>query len=72
VIARLKLKLGQKGTKALVEKYGDDLVCIRYRYDEASRTRIKTVELVSGKETATSFGAEHQGRNACAGADCIW
>jgi hypothetical protein len=46
VIARLKLKPGQKGTKALVEKYGDDLVCVRYRYDEASRTRIKTVELV--------------------------
>jgi hypothetical protein len=46
VIARLKLKPGQKGTKALVEKYGDDLVCVRYRYDEKSRTRIKTVELI--------------------------
>ena len=40
------LKPGQKGTKALVEKYGEDLVCVRYRYDEASRTRIKTVELI--------------------------
>lgn len=46
MIARLKLKPGQKGTKALVEKYGDTLVCVRYRYDEASRTRIKTVELI--------------------------
>jgi hypothetical protein len=46
VITRLKLKPGQKGTKALVEKYGDDLVSVRYRYDEASRTRIKTVELI--------------------------
>ena len=46
VIARLKLKPGQKGTKALVEKYGDDFVCVRYRYDEARRTRIKTVELI--------------------------
>lgn len=46
MIARLKLKPGQKGTKALVEKYGDALVCVRYRYDEASRTRIKTVELI--------------------------
>lgn len=27
---RLKLKPGQKGTKALVEKYGDALVCVRY------------------------------------------
>ncbi|WP_246125818.1 hypothetical protein [Geobacter argillaceus] len=42
----MKLKPGQKGTKAMVEKYGEDLVCIRYRYDAASRTRIKTVELV--------------------------
>jgi hypothetical protein len=43
---RLKLKPGQKGTKALVERYGDDFVCVRYRYDEATRTRIKTVELI--------------------------
>ncbi len=46
MIARLKLKPGQKGTKALVEKYGDDLVCVRYRYDESGRTRIKTVEII--------------------------
>lgn len=44
--SRLKLKPGQKGTKAMVEKYGDALVCVRYRYDEASRTRIKTMELI--------------------------
>ena len=49
MITRLKLKPGQKGTKALVEKYGDALVCVRYRYDEASRTRIKTVELIVEK-----------------------
>jgi len=46
----LNLKPGQKGTKALVEKYGDDLVCVRYRYDDTSRTRIKTVELIVEKE----------------------
>lgn len=46
MITRLKLKPGQKGTKALVEKYGDDLVCVRYRYDEVSRTRLKTVEII--------------------------
>lgn len=40
------MKPGQKGTKALVEKFGEDLVCVRYRYDEANRTRIKTVELI--------------------------
>ncbi len=50
MITRLKLKPGQKGTKALVEKYGDDLVCVRYRYDDASHTRIKTVELIVEKK----------------------
>jgi hypothetical protein len=44
MITRLKLKPGQKGTNALSKKYGDALICVRYRYDEASRTRIKTVE----------------------------
>jgi hypothetical protein len=28
----LHLKPGQKGTKHLVEQYGDRLVCVRYRY----------------------------------------
>ena len=44
--ARLKLKPGQKGTKALHAKYGDSLVCVRYRYDEARGKRFKTVELI--------------------------
>lgn len=43
---RLKLKPGQRGTKSMVEQYGDALVCVRYRYDAASRTRVKTVELI--------------------------
>ena len=50
---RLKLKPGQKGTKRLLEKYGDSLVCVRYRYDEESRTRIKTVEIVVEKKDWT-------------------
>ena len=40
------LKPGQRGTKRLVEQYGESLLCVRYRYDEASRKRLKTVELV--------------------------
>lgn len=44
--SRLKLKPGQKGTKKLVDIYGDDLVCVRYRYDEAAGLRIKTAEIV--------------------------
>jgi len=42
----LHLKPGQKGTKHLVEQYGDRLVCVRYRYDTARKKRIKTMELV--------------------------
>lgn len=44
--ARLHLKPGQNGTKRLVEKYGDRLICVRYRYDAATGQRHKTVELI--------------------------
>lgn len=54
MITRLKLKPGQRGTKSLVEQYGDALVCVRYRYDTASRTRIKTVELIVEKKQLSS------------------
>jgi len=57
---RLKLKPGQKGTKKLFAEHGDALVCVRYRYDEASGTRIKTVELIvekiSWQPPARKFG----------------
>lgn len=43
---RLILKPGQRGTKRLVEKYGDALVCVRFRYDAGSRQRLKTIELI--------------------------
>ena len=43
---RLILKPGQKGTKRLAEKYGDALVCVRFRYDAELQQRLKTVELV--------------------------
>ena len=43
---RLILKAGQPGTKRLVEKYGDSLLCVRFKYDEESRQRLKTVELI--------------------------
>jgi hypothetical protein len=49
MITRLKLKPGQKGTKKLTAEYGAALVCVRYRYDAANRTRLKTVELVVEK-----------------------
>lgn len=43
---RLTLRPGQRGTRRLCDEYGDRLVCVRYRYDEARGVRLKTVELV--------------------------
>ncbi len=43
---RLVLKPGQKGTKQLTDKYGEALLCIRFRYDEETGKRFKTVELI--------------------------
>ena len=42
----LNLKPGEKGTKRLVDQFGDRLVCVRYRYDEEQKKRFKTVELI--------------------------
>lgn len=46
---RLILKPGQRGTKSLVTKYGEALLCVRFRYDAKSRQRLKTVELIVEK-----------------------
>ncbi len=43
---RLNLKPGQRGTKKLVAQYGERLICVRYRYDEKRKKRVKTVELI--------------------------
>jgi hypothetical protein len=43
---RLTLKPGQDGTKSLMKKYGDALLCVRFRYDPATKQRLKTVELI--------------------------
>ena len=40
------LKPGQKGTKELLTRYGTSLLCVRYRHDEATGERVKTVELI--------------------------
>ncbi|MBN1759245.1 MAG: hypothetical protein JW863_13045 [Chitinispirillaceae bacterium] len=46
----LKLNPGQKGTKRLAAKYGDRLLCVRYRYDEVTNRRYTTVELIESSE----------------------
>lgn len=45
---KLVLLPGQKGTAQAYEQFGEDLVCVRYRYDEQG-FRIKTVELIVDK-----------------------
>jgi hypothetical protein len=40
------LQPGQNGTKELLRRYGEQLVCVRYRYDQARQKRYKTVELI--------------------------
>ena len=43
---RARMNPGQKGTKKFVEKYGDALVCVRYRYDAMKQKQYKTVEII--------------------------
>jgi len=40
------LKPGQYGTKQLLEKYGESLLCVRYRFDETRGMKLKTVEII--------------------------
>ncbi|MDQ2996179.1 MAG: hypothetical protein M3R61_03870 [Chloroflexota bacterium] len=44
--ARVKLRPGQRGTKQWLAKYGDRLVCVRYRYDAQQQKRYTTVEVI--------------------------
>lgn len=43
---KLTLKPGQAGTRKLLDKYGERLVRVRYRYDAERKKRIKTAEIV--------------------------
>ena len=44
--AKKTLRPGQDGTKRLMDKFGDQLLCVRYRYDPLQKVRHKTVELI--------------------------
>lgn len=37
---------GQRGTLKLMEHYGSQLVCVRYRYDAKAGKRYKTAEII--------------------------
>ncbi len=43
---RLTLRPGMAGTKKLLARYGERLLCVRYRYDSATGRRVKTAELI--------------------------
>ncbi len=43
---RKTLLPGKPGTMKLVEQYGDDLVCVRYRYDAEQHLKFKTIEVI--------------------------
>ncbi len=45
------MKPGRPGTRELLARYGDRLVCVRHRYDKRSGRSFKTVELIV-EETA--------------------
>ena len=41
-----KMKPGDPGTKRLLAKYGEQLVCVRYRNDRQNQRRLTTIELI--------------------------
>ena len=43
---QVTLQPGQKGTRKLLDRYGAQLVCVRYHYDARQRKRVQTVELI--------------------------
>lgn len=57
MLTQTTLRPGQKGTKSLAEKYGDRLVCVRYKYDEKTGRRLATVELI---EEETDFPTDQK------------
>ncbi|HZX16902.1 MAG TPA: hypothetical protein VFF22_08595 [Pseudomonas sp.] len=40
------LKPGKNGTKRFVERYGDDLIAVRYRHDAEKQISYTTIELI--------------------------
>ena len=44
--SKRKLKPGDPGTQKFLQRYGEDLVCVSYRYDAITERRFTTVELI--------------------------
>jgi len=58
------LRPGDKGTRELVTRYGTSLLCVRYRLDDVTRERLKTVELIIQRRSAEPTLAPPQVRTA--------
>lgn len=58
------LKPGQKGTKELLARYGTSLLCVRYRHDETTGERVKTVELIVRRYSRDSTPVRPPARQA--------
>lgn len=41
-----KLNAGKPGTKRLLKEYGENLVCVRYKYDKFTWRKQRTIELI--------------------------
>ena len=50
---RKTLQPQQDGAKKLLAQYGEQLVCVRYRYDDKRQKRFKTIEIVVEEEPWT-------------------
>lgn len=57
----LTRRAGKPGTKKLMQEYGEKLICVRYRYDEELRQRIKTVEIAVERIAWRRRREEHDG-----------
>jgi hypothetical protein len=50
---RQTLRPGQRGTLKLLARFGEQLICVRYRYDPRTQMRLTTVELVVTLQTGS-------------------
>lgn len=55
-----KLKPDQKGARRLSDRFGDRLVCVRYRTDPESGRRFTTVEIIVEERASTTPAPTHQ------------
>jgi hypothetical protein len=69
---RVTLRPGDKGTKKLVQEFGQKLLCVRYRYDPVKRMRHKTVELVVESARGTLRGSPWMVASGRVGAHRFW